>query len=136
MNQKNDFWNENNESEAPFENKEEKALATPETYYHESESESNQDKKEDRYYEVFEKSKKSRKWSFISLILGIISILLCGTGIVGIIVGIAAVVFAAVSRFSLGYFDKMAVAGIISGIFGIVFGGAVIVFELLAEKIA
>ena len=57
MSQKNDFWNESNDSEAPFENKEEKALATPENYYHEPENESNTNKKEDRYYDIFEKSK-------------------------------------------------------------------------------
>lgn len=105
---------------------------TPESYYHNI-SESARDG-EDRYYEIFEKSKhKTLGWSVASLVFGIISVFCCFFGWVGLAFGIVAVVLSVISRISLGFFDGMSVAGLILGIFGIVFGGTFAVAKILIE---
>ena len=127
----NNFWgsSDNNENET----NEEKSLATPETYYHNINTPPADG--EDRYYEFFNKDKpKTMGWSLASMVLGIISVVCCLFGWVGLIFGIVAVALAIVSRINLGYFDKMSVLGLIFGIFGIVFGVAIIVFNSLVES--
>lgn len=120
-------------------NTEETALTTPapEAYYEEVDSEEaeNIKDKEERYYEVFNKDKpKYIIWSLISAILGGISVICAFFGWGGLIVGGCAVVFAIISRINLKYFDKISIMGLILGIFGIVFGVAVIVIEILVEN--
>lgn len=111
----------------------EEVEVTPESYYHNI-SEASADG-EDRYYEIFEKSKhKTLGWSVASLTFGIISVICCLFGWVGLIFGIVAAVFSVISRISLGFFDGMSVAGLILGIFGIVFGGAVVGLKFLIES--
>ena len=84
----------------------------------------------DRYYEVFEKSKtKSMAWSVASMVLGIVSVALSAAGIVTLILGILAITFAIISRAKLGYFDTKTIVGMILGIFGIVFGSAMIIIN-------
>ncbi|MBQ9070535.1 MAG: DUF4190 domain-containing protein [Clostridia bacterium] len=138
MDRKDDFWNNSEENNTPFEaasssentDLENKALATPETYYHNINTPEGE--KEDRYYEIFDKSKKTMGWSVASLVLGIVSVLCCCLGWVGLLMGALAIVFAVVSRVSLGYFDGMSIAGLILGIFGVVFGGVMLGITLLA----
>ena len=76
---------------------------------------------------------KTMAWSVASLVLGIISIICCCLGWTGIIFGALALVFAFVSRKTLGYFDGMAIAGLVTGIFGLIFG-ALILFVLSSNE--
>lgn len=92
------------------------------------------------YKSVIEGKKKSRVWSVVSLICSIISLLCCCFPVMGIVLGILAIIFAVVSRSSIGYFDGLAIAGLIVGIFGLVFSVAIFVIatspwfaELLKE---
>jgi len=124
------FW-DNEETEE----KEKNALTTPapETFYHEITSEKNEN--EECYYEVFNKDKpKYILWSLISAILGGISVICAFFGWGGLIIGAAAVVFAVVSRINLKYFDKISIMGLILGIFGMVFGAAVMILGILVEN--
>ena len=70
--------------------------------------------------------RKTYSWSLVSLICGIIS-LICCSGYVGIVLGALAIVFAFVSRKNLGYFDSMAIGGLVLGIIGFVLGIAVLI---------
>lgn len=70
---------------------------------------------------------KTMGWSVASLVLGIISVVCCCLGWAGAILGACAVVFAIISKKRLGYFDGMSVAGLVLGIFGFVFGVALLV---------
>ena len=97
------------------------AIIAPDSYYLDK-TEKNDDG-EERYYEVIDDSKpKSKIFSVISLILGVASVLLGFTGWPALILGALAIVFSIVSRVKLGYFDTMGIAGLMLGIFGIVFG--------------
>lgn len=80
-------------------------------------------REEVRYEEIFDRSKpKSRGFSVASLVLGIFSTVCCCFGWGVLVMGIMAVVFAIISRKTLGYFDGLSIAGLILGIFGAVFG--------------
>ncbi len=70
--------------------------------------------------------RKTYSWSLVSLICGIISVICC-SGYVGIVLGALAIVFAIVSRKNLGYFDSMAIAGLVLGIIGFVLGIAILI---------
>ena len=70
--------------------------------------------------------RKTYSWSLVSLICGIISVICC-SGYAGIILGALAIVFAIVSRRNLGYFDSMAIGGLVLGIIGFVLGIAVLI---------
>lgn len=125
------FW----DSEENTQN-EETSLTTPmpEAYYHEKTEEGGTET-QDRYYEVFDKDKpKYILWSLISAVLGGISVICSLYGWIGLIVGAAAVVFSIISRVNLKYFDKITIAGLILGIFGMVFGASTIVLGVLIEN--
>ena len=125
------FW----DSEENTQN-EETSLTTPmpEAYYHEKNEEGGTET-QDRYYEVFDKDKpKYILWSLISAVLGGISVICSLYGWIGLIVGAAAVVFSIISRVNLKYFDKITIAGLILGIFGMVFGASTIVLSVLIEN--
>ncbi len=80
--------------------------------------------------------RKTMGWSVASLVAGILSVVCCCFGYTGVIFGIAAVVFSAVSRKKLGYFDGMSIAGLILGIFGFVFGISMLVMTFtLPEEV-
>ncbi len=86
--------------------------------------------KENRYtYEAIkhDDKPKTRAYSIVSLILGIVSIFCCCSGFMPIICGILAIVFASIAKSHLGYFDGLALAGLILGIFGLLFGIAYII---------
>lgn len=70
---------------------------------------------------------KTMGWSVVSLVTGIISVICCCMGITGLFFGVAAIVTAIISRRVLGYFDGMTIAGLVLGIFGIVFGLSIII---------
>ena len=70
---------------------------------------------------------KTLGWSVASMVVGILSVVCCFLGWSGLILGIAAIVFSVISRRQLGYFDGMSVAGLILGIFGFVFGVAMLI---------
>lgn len=66
---------------------------------------------------------RTRLFSILSLTCGIVSLGLClFFGIPALIVGLFAIIFAAVSRLRLGYFDNLTVIGMVTGIFGTVIG--------------
>ena len=70
---------------------------------------------------------KTMGWSVASMVVGIISVVCCCLGWSGLILGTMAIVLAIVSRKNLGYFDGMSIAGLVLGIFGLVFGVAMII---------
>ena len=125
---------EKNENEAQKSNMpalpgEENTLGVTEFY---PEVESSYEKKENvRYDEIFDNGKKKTKaFSIVSMITGILSILCCCVVWEGLPLGIIAIVFAAISRKKLGYFDGMAVAGLVLGIFGAVIGTVIFILSL------
>ena len=79
---------------------------------------------------------KTIGWSIASLTTGLVSVLTSFFGWSGLILGIAAIIFAVISRRSLGYFDGKTILGLILGIHGILIGITVIVliFTLDEEK--
>jgi hypothetical protein len=82
-----------------------------------------------QYKNVIKKDLKNRRTvSVISLFLAILSILLFRIPWVGLVLGILSVCGAAFSRKNLGYFDKISLAAIIVGIFGVVFSLSGIIF--------
>ena len=66
--------------------------------------------------------RKTRGWSVASLVLSIISVVCCCLPVLSIVVGALSILFAIISRINLGYFDGLAIAGIVVGIFGLVIG--------------
>lgn len=76
--------------------------------------------------------KKTMAYSVASLLLSLMSLVCCCTGAVSMLFGILAIVFAVVSRRHLGYFDTMALIGLVVGIVGTVFGAFVFVLDLLS----
>ncbi len=82
----------------------------------------NEEDDEEEYYDLPQAiRKRTRLWSVIAFAAAIIAILLCHFYYVGFVFVIAAIVFAIISRRTLGYFDNMTVFGIIGGAVGIVF---------------
>lgn len=91
------------------------------------------DKYKEENFEASEEitpKKKSRIWSVCALILAVLSVILFFLPAVSITLGVLAVIFAVVSRFSIGYFDNYGIASIIVGIFGAVFGIAYIIYDV------
>ena len=78
---------------------------------------------------VIKKDMKNRRdFSVISLILAVLSVILFRVPWLSLILGLLSVGTAAFSRKNLGYFDKLSLAAIIIGIFGIVFSLCGILF--------
>ncbi len=76
------------------------------------------------YKNVLENGKNKRAWSAASLGVGILSLILFFIPAVSIIFGIVSVALAVISRRILGYFENLAIGGLVVGIFGGVFGVA------------
>ena len=76
---------------------------------------------------------KTKTLSVASMVLGILSVVCCCLGYVGIVFGIGAIVVSIISRKSLGYFDGIGVAGLVLGIFALAFGAAVFVLGLFTD---
>lgn len=108
------------------------ALVTSDTYYEDKQLDVKRSDPRDRYYELFDKNKqKTMIWSVLSLIFGIVSIICCCYGWIGLVLSAASIAFAVVSRVNLKYFDGMALAGLIIGIFGMVFSLTVLVSMII-----
>ena len=88
------------------------------------------------YQKVMLDKRNSRAWSIASLLVSIASLLCCCfVDWLGMVLGALAIVFALISRKNIGYFDGLSLAGLIVGIFGIVFGLAMIILgQLLANN--
>ena len=71
---------------------------------------------------------KSLGWSVVSLVMGAAAVFTCTFGWASIIFGVFSILFAIMSRRILGYFDGKTIAGLILGLFGIVFATAMIIF--------
>ena len=82
------------------------------------------------YKTVMDGVPRSRGWSVASMVLGILSVICCCITYGGLIMGLLAIVFAVVSRRNLGYFDGMAIAGLVLGIIGAVFGIMTIISDI------
>lgn len=78
--------------------------------------------------------RKTYSWSVSSLICGIISVVCCCIGYGAVVLGILAIVFSIISRKNLGYFDGMAVAGLVLGIMGFILGGAILVSTYIIDE--
>ena len=96
------------------------------------------EEKESGYKTVMDGVPRSRGWSVVSLVLAILSIpfsMISAGGIVfpviGLVLGVMAVVASIISRRNLGYFDGVAIAGIIISAVGFVFGITSIAFIML-----
>lgn len=100
----------------------------------EYESESKGQQKEEIDYEriILEKN-KSRAWSAASFVLSVFSLLCCCISLASIVIGLFAVVCAIISRKNLGYFDGLSIAGLIIGIFGVIFGATSIIASLVID---
>jgi len=97
----------------------------------ENEYENNADERDYAFQTVRKDGKpKTIGWSLAALITGIVSAVTCAFGWSSLILGAVAVVFAIVSRKTLGYFDGRSVTGLILGIFGVVFGAAMLAYAL------
>jgi hypothetical protein len=78
--------------------------------------------------------KKTRGWSIAAMVSGILSVICCVTGYASIALGVVAIVLAILARRNLGYFDGMAVTGLILGIIGFVLGVAIIIAVNLVDE--
>ena len=83
--------------------------------------------KEYAFKAVIGGNKNSRIWSVVSLVVGIISVIFSYFSWFALVCGLVAVALAVFSRITLGYFEGISIAGLIVGIFGLVFGAAGIV---------
>jgi uncharacterized membrane protein len=81
-------------------------------------------------YVYNEQARGTRTFAIVSLVLGILSVVCCCLTELGLVIGIAAIVFALVSRKMNGYFDSFAITGLIFGIFGAVLCAIVMVIVL------
>ncbi len=86
----------------------------------------------DEYYDLPPAIRsRTRLWSVISLVLAVLSVLLCPVYYVSLVFSILAVGASLFSRRTLGFFDSLAVIGLIVAIFGFVFGISVMVADLI-----
>lgn len=86
------------------------------------------------YKSILENSKNSRVWSVASLVAGILSVIFCFLPLLGIIIALFSVALAVISRRVIGYFDGIAIAGLVVGIFGLVFGVGYSIFDALISN--
>jgi Mg2+/citrate symporter len=78
---------------------------------------------------------RSMLYSVISLVCGIVSVVIgCCGGWFGLGIGALALAFSIVARRHLGYFDGKAIAGLVRGICGALFGVATIFFSYLINS--
>ena len=83
------------------------------------------------YKAVIEPRGRSKAWSVAALILSIGSIICCCFSWVGLVCGVLSIIFAIISRRTLGYFDGLSIAAIIVSIFGIAFSALIIYTSLV-----
>jgi hypothetical protein len=81
------------------------------------------------YKNVITKNSNTRLFSVISVAFAILSVIFSLVPWVGFILGFISVVFSVISRKQLGYFEGLALVGLIVGIFGFVFSFAGIILS-------
>ncbi len=69
-------------------------------------------------------------WSLLSVLFSVLSIFLSVFYYVGIAFGVLGIVFAVISSLKLRYFDRMSIFGLVTGIFGAVFGTFALVLDV------
>lgn len=72
---------------------------------------------------------RNRGFAIASMVLGIFSVICCCSTIVALITATLSIIFAIVSRVRMGYFDGMAVAGLVLGIVGFVFAVSMLLLD-------
>lgn len=78
---------------------------------------------------------RSMLYSIVSLACGIVSVVIgCCGGWFGLGIGALALVFSIVARRHLGYFDGKAIAGLVLGICGLLFGAATVALGILINN--
>ena len=79
-------------------------------------------------YNIFDRKgrRKNKGWSIASVACSVLSFIFCIFGWAGLALGICGIILAGVSRVKLGYFNTWTIAGILIGIFGIVFSSSII----------
>ena len=78
---------------------------------------------------------RSMLYSIVSLACGIVSVVIgCCGGWLGLGIGALALVFSIVARRHLGYFDGKAIAGLVLGICGLLFGAATVALGILINN--
>ena len=78
---------------------------------------------------------RSMLYSILSLVCAIVSVLICCCGgWFGLGLGALAIAFSVIARRHLGYFDGMAIAGLVLGICGVLFGAAMAVVGILIDN--
>ena len=82
---------------------------------------------------VMDGKEKSRVWSVASIAIAAASLLCCAFPYPAIVLGALAIVFALFSRRNIGYFDGLALVGLIIGIAGIVFGAGGFILSYITE---
>jgi hypothetical protein len=81
------------------------------------------------YKNVITKNSNTRLFSVISVAFAALSVILSFVPWVGLILGLVSVGFSLISRKKLGYFEVLALVGLIVGIFGFVFSSAGIILS-------
>ncbi len=77
---------------------------------------------------------RSKAWSVAAFVVSILSITCCCLGWFGAVCGVLGVVFAVISRRSLGYFDGLSIAAIIVSIFGVAFSALILYVGYMLEN--
>lgn len=77
---------------------------------------------------------RSRGFAIASLVLGILSLVCCCISYAGLVMATLAIIFAIVSRKKMGYFDSLAIAGLIVGIIGVIFGAFSILVDVIMSS--
>ncbi len=78
--------------------------------------------------------RKTYGWSVASMVSGILALICCCFGYTGVVFGALAIIFSVISRKNLGYFDGMAIAGLVTGIIGFILGAALIIFAYSVDE--
>ena len=74
---------------------------------------------------------KSRLFALLSLVLGILSVCLGMFPVPGLILGALAVALSVISRIRMGYFDSLALVGLVGGAIGLAFSASMLVITQL-----
>lgn len=100
--------------------------------FYKDNTEEEDDAVNDEYYTLPREGKRrTRLPSVLSLVLGILSVALAAIYPASLATAGAAIVFSAVSRVKLGFFNRLSLVGLILGIVGAVFGISSMIVTLL-----
>ena len=75
----------------------------------------------DEYLNIDARKSKSVALAVLSLIFSVLSIVLCFVFWLNLVFAVLGIIFCAVSRFRMGYFHGISIAGLIVGIVGVIF---------------